>query len=67
MSKHGGYYYHVSDEQLATFARLTPFERLKWVDELRLFTLLASTPEITERRERLRRGEPIVPDENGER
>lgn len=60
MAEEGGYYYYVSDEQLEAFARLSPLERLKWVDDLRLFTLMASTPEITERRERLRRGEPIV-------
>jgi hypothetical protein len=59
MKEKGGYYYYVSDEQLDAFARLTPLERLKWVDELRLFTLMASTPETTARRERLRRGETI--------
>ena len=60
MAKEGGYYYYVSDEQLEAFARLTPLERLKWVDDLRLFTLLASTPETTERRERLRQGKTIM-------
>jgi hypothetical protein len=60
MAKEGGYYYYVTDEQLEAFARLTPLERLKWVDDLRLFTLMASTPEITERRDRLRRGDPII-------
>ena len=58
----GGYSYHVSDEQLEVFARLTPYERLKWADEIRLFTLLARTPETAERQERLRRGEIIVPE-----
>lgn len=58
----GGYSYHVSDEQLEAFARLTPYERLKWADEIRLFTLLARTPETAERQERLRRGEAIVPE-----
>lgn len=60
MATEGGYYYYVSDEQLEAFSRLTPLERLKWVDDLRLFTLMASTPEITERRERLRRGKTIT-------
>jgi len=60
MATEGGYYYYVSDEQLAAFSRLTPLERLKWVDDLRLFTLMASTPEITERRERLRQGKTIT-------
>ncbi|HYA38865.1 MAG TPA: hypothetical protein VEI74_11425 [Candidatus Methylomirabilis sp.] len=60
MAQEGGYSYYVSDEQLEAYARLSPLERLKWFDEMRLFTLMASTPEIAERRERLRRGEPIV-------
>ena len=57
----GGYSYRVSDEQLEAFALLSPYERLRWVDEMRLFTLLARTPETAERQERLRRGETIVP------
>lgn len=58
----GGFWYWVSDEQLAAFARLTDYERLQWVDEMRLFTLMARTPETAERQERLRRGETIVPE-----
>lgn len=57
----GGYRYYVSDEQLADYAKLTPMERLRWVDELRRFILLTETPETAERRERLRRGETINP------
>jgi len=57
----GGFYYQVSREQLEAFARLTDLERLQWVDEARLFTLLARTPETAERQERLRRGEKISP------
>ncbi len=57
----GGFAYYVSDEQLAGYVRLTPYERLCWVDEIRVFTLLARTPETAERQERLRRGETIVP------
>jgi hypothetical protein len=56
----GGFFYHVSDEQLEAFQRLTPLQRLQWADEARLFTLLARTPETAERQERLRRGESIV-------
>lgn len=58
--KPGGFSYYVSDEQLAAFQRLTPMQRLEWVDQARLFTLLARTPETAERQERLRRGESIV-------
>lgn len=58
----GGFYYYVSDEQLEAFARLTPLQRLQWVEQARLFTLLGRTPETAKRQERLRRGEAIVPD-----
>ena len=58
----GGYSYYVSDEQLEAFAKLAPYERLKWVDEIRLFTLLARTPQTAERQERLRQGKTIIPE-----
>ena len=58
----GGFGYDVSDEQLEAFAKLTLLQRLQWVEEARLFTLMARTPETTERQERLRRGETIVPE-----
>lgn len=57
----GGFAYYVSDEQLAAYARLTSYQRLCWVEEIRIFSLLARTPETAERQERLRRGETIVP------
>lgn len=62
MTTRGGFYYYVSDEQLQAFARLTDLQRLQWVDDARLFTLMARTPETAERQERLRRGEAIVAD-----
>lgn len=58
----GGYWYYVSDEQLAAYGALSLFDRLKWIDEIRLFTLMARTAETAERHERLRRGQRIVPD-----
>lgn len=58
----GGYSYYVSDEQLEAFAKLTPYERLKWADEIRQFTLLARTPQTAERQERLRQGKTIIPE-----
>ncbi len=57
-----GFYYDVSDEQLAAFAKLTPIKHLQWVEDARLFTLMARTPETAERQERLRRGGSIVSD-----
>lgn len=58
----GGFDYYVSEEQLEAFSKLTLLQRLQWVEEARLFTLMARTPETTERQERLRRGETIVPE-----
>lgn len=60
MKNKGGFSYYFSDEQLRAFARLTDLEKLQWVDEARLFTLMARTPETAERQERLRRGEEII-------
>ncbi|MCK9285054.1 MAG: hypothetical protein M0P39_12330 [Rhodocyclaceae bacterium] len=56
----GGFGYYVSDEQLAAFARLSPLQRLQWLEDARQFLLLALPPEIRERQERLRRGETIL-------
>jgi hypothetical protein len=47
----------VSAEQLQAFARLTDLERLQWVEDARLFTLMGRTPQTAELQERLRRGE----------
>lgn len=58
----GGFSYYVSDEQLAAFAKLSPLERLMWVEQARAFTLAGRTPETAERQERLRRGLTITPD-----
>jgi hypothetical protein len=55
-----GYRYYVSDEQLAAFARLTPLQRLEWVEAAREFSWLAQTPETRARQERLRQGKTIV-------
>jgi hypothetical protein len=60
----GGFYYWVSEEQMAAFAKLSDLERLQWVDEARLFTLAARTPETALRQERLRLGLSIVEERN---
>ena len=62
--ENGGFYYWVSDEQMAAFAKLSDLQRLQWVDEARLFTLAARTPETAQRQERLRLGLPIVEERN---
>jgi len=56
----GGFSYQVSDEQLAAFARLTPLQRLEWVEAAREFNWLAQTPETRARQERLRQGKTIA-------
>ena len=56
----GGFGYDVSDEQLEAFGKLTLSQHLQLVEEARLFTLMARTPETAERQERLRRDETIV-------
>lgn len=60
MKNGGGFSYHVSDEQLRAFVRLMDLEKLQWVDDARLFTLMACTPQTAERPERLRRGGEII-------
>ena len=47
----GGFDYYVSEEQLEAFSKLTLLQRLQWVGETRLFTLMARTPEFAERQE----------------
>lgn len=56
----GGYRYFVSEEQLAAFSQLSLQERIEWVEAAREFTLLAQTPETSERQQRLRRGQTIA-------
>ena len=56
----GGFGYWVSDEQLSAYAKLTPLQRLQWLDEAVRFTLLARSEEARERHERLRRGLTIT-------
>ncbi len=54
-----GFSYFVSDEQLAAFSKLTLLERLQWVDDARMFTLMAQTPETKVRHEALRHAKTI--------
>jgi hypothetical protein len=58
----GGFGYWVSDEQLRAYSKLTPLQRLQWVEEALRFTLLARSDEVRERHERLRRGLKITAD-----
>ncbi len=50
-----GFSYFVSEEQLVAFAKMSDLERLQWVENARLFTLMAQTPETKARHEALRK------------
>lgn len=52
----GGFYYEVTDEQLEAYASLSPLQRLQWVEEARIFTLLGQTPETARWHALLRAG-----------
>lgn len=65
MSAHrpdGGFGYWVSDEQLQAYSKLTPLQRLQWLDEALRFILLARSEQTRERHDRLRRGLKIIGD-----
>jgi hypothetical protein len=51
-----GVHYYVSDEQLWTFASLTPDQRLQWLDEMREFTASLAPPEAQRWWRRFREG-----------
>ena len=55
MSNERGYTYWVSDEQLRTFARMSPSRRLQWLEEMREVTFRMAPPSTRERWRRLRR------------
>ncbi len=55
-NKPNGFSYFVSAEQLSVFAQLSMLERLQWVEDARLFTLMTQTPETKVRHEALRKG-----------
>ena len=54
--KPNGFSYFVTAEQLSAFAQMTMLERLQWVEDARLFTLMTQTPETKVRHESLREG-----------
>jgi hypothetical protein len=51
-----GFRYWVPDEQLRTFASLSPARRLQWLEELRETTFKMAPPHAIESWRRLRRG-----------
>lgn len=55
-SKRGGFRYYVSDEQLRAFRRLTPEQRLRWLDEMREFSVATAPAAAKAWWQRLRAG-----------
>lgn len=51
-----GYTYWVSDEQLRTFAALTPARRLQWLEEMREVTFQIAPQHVRDSWAKLRRG-----------
>ena len=51
-----GYTYWVSDEQLRTFAALTPARRLQWLEEMREVTFRLAPQHVRDNWAKLRRG-----------
>ncbi len=44
MAELRGFHYYVSDEQLRVFRSRSPSERLRWLDEMREFTIRLAPP-----------------------
>ena len=59
-SQPGGFRYFVSDEQLAAFAKLSPCQRLEWLEAARELSWFGQTEETRQRQERLRQGKTIA-------
>lgn len=52
----GGYSYHVSDEQLAQFAKATIEQRIEWLESMQQWTWDNASPEVRASWAKLRRG-----------
>lgn len=55
----GGFWYWVSDEQIAAYSALPIDRRVRWVEEQARMTYALASPEVRARWAALRRGEPI--------
>jgi hypothetical protein len=52
-----GFYYSLENEKIREYMKLTPEEKLQWLEEINQFTNLALNDRQREFREKLRRGE----------
>jgi len=54
---HGGFSYHVTDEQIEAYRKLPPEERLRWLEEAQEFIYKALSKEKWEILQKFRRGD----------
>ena len=52
-----GFYYSLENEKIREYMKLTPEEKLQWLEAINQFTNLALNDQQREFREKLRRGE----------
>ena len=52
-----GFKYHLEDEKILAYLKLSWEDRLKWLEEILAFTYAFQTPEERELREKIRRNE----------
>ncbi|MFC2140840.1 hypothetical protein ACFLQP_00905 [Acidobacteriota bacterium] len=52
-----GFYYSLENEKIRDYMKLTPEEKLQWLEAINQFTNLALNDQQREFREKLRRGE----------
>ena len=49
-----GYSYCIEDDKIREYMKLSPLEKLEWLEEINAFTRLAQSPEAAEAREQFR-------------
>lgn len=57
LRRRGGFQHHPSDEKLREYARLTPKQKLEWLEEINRFLYRALPPDRKEIAQKFRRGE----------
>ena len=57
MANNKGFHYYLEDEKILEYMKLSTEDKLKWLEEIRVFTLAVLTEEQLRFREKLRRAE----------
>jgi len=57
MASNKGFSYYLEDEKIIEYMALSTEEKLKWLEEIRVFTLAVLTKEQMKFREKLRKAE----------